>query len=84
MTSKVCSLCGDVLQPWEIDYHADCAERDGLPEPEFNLGEWADERIERDIQRDEMLRRPTVDTKQKTVHELTNAEIEEWSNYEHD
>lgn len=55
MVAKVCCLCGDVLQRWEIICHADCAERRGFV-AEIDLLELNDERIEREFLRDEMSR----------------------------
>ena len=81
MTTRVCFICGDVLQHWEIASHDDCASRNGFV-AEIDVLEWNDERNEREIIRDEMRRRPTMGTKQKTVHELTDTELEEWAKEE--
>jgi hypothetical protein len=49
---KVCIVCGDLLQRWEIGYHIDCGKMMGYPEAEVDLLELNDERIEREINKE--------------------------------
>ena len=54
MKTKVCTFCGGPLQQWEVDSHPDCAERSGCVAEVDHL-ELNDERIERVVQRDELM-----------------------------
>lgn len=46
---KRCSICGGLLQKWEVSAHPDCSKRRGYPEPDIDWLEWADEYNERVI-----------------------------------
>lgn len=82
MTNKACVICGDLLQRWEIGAHEDCSLRNGFVSSEdIDVHAMQDERVEREIERERMLASQSHRSTrgQKTVDELTDAEIERWA-----